>query len=400
MDSSTNISSKVKKSKLIFTILFTLYLSLSLIRYLTPANIILTSAVTIIGLLSLVLLSIKIPRDNVLIYVFTGLLATAFLGSSLLVLRSDRIGHVVLFIFFNFGIALILLRGYVNSWGGYLPFYGICSYMLFMMFTGVDPNDALKVVSRNGISEMMLVPCICLYIIQNNEGKEIDLKPAFLTLLICIWGIGRSGIIVSSVLFVGLFLIKSRFKKLYIYIIALVLLATYLFPDQLILLGVGNDSFGNAINFYLARKMEEGPDVRFAFWSNYFNNLDTFRVFFGANVLTDPWPDGELHAYNYHNMFIHLHLQTGLMAIVFYILILSSLVKFWRTNKVFFVALLAICLRGMTDTFLFFESWDFIIYFFVYYFLRDLYLSINGDQRWVVSRGELGSRHKLANTTL
>jgi hypothetical protein len=393
--SSANLSSKVN----FFTTLFTLYLGLSLIRYIWPANLILTASVTILGLLSLALLSRKIPEDNVLIYIFMGLLATAFLVSSLFVLRTDRIGHVVLFIFFNFGIALILLRGHVHSQGVYLVFYVMACYMVFLIFSGVDPDEALKVTSHNGISEMMIVPCICLYIVQTNEGKEIDLKPAFFTLLISIWGIGRSGIISSFVLFAGLFLIKRRFNKSYVYSISLVLLVIYLFFDQLVLLGVDNAFFGRAINLYLARKMEEGPDSRIYIWANYFNNLDSFRIFFGANVLTDPWPDGEVYAYNYHNMFIHLHLQTGLMAIVFYILILLALVKFWRTNKVFFFLLLTICLRGMTDTFLLFESWDFILYFFIYYFLRDLYLSIKGDLRRSVP-GLTKTSHKPGNSTL
>jgi hypothetical protein len=307
---------------------------------------------------------------------------------------------VLLFIFFNFGIALILLRGNVHSHGAYLVFYALFSYMALLILTGIDPDEALKVTSRNGISEMMIVASVCLYIIQTNERKEIDLKPAFCTLLISIWAIGRSGIISSFVLLVGLLLIRMRFRKLYIYIIFFVLLAIFLFFDQLLLFGVDNNFFGGAINFYLARKMEDGPDSRIPIWTNYFNNLDAFKVFLGANVLTDPWPEGAMHAYNYHNMFIHLHLQTGLMAIVFYILILSALVKFWRTNKVFFVLLLTICLRGMTDTFMLFESWDFILYFFIYHFLRDSYLSIKANPRRSESGGVSKSRIKSVNAII
>ena len=377
-----NISSKAN----FFTILFTLYLALTIVRYLWPANLILTTAVTIIGFLSLILLSRKIPEDNILIYFFMGLLATAFLVSSLFVFRTDRIGHVLLFIFFNFGIALILLRGVVRTQGAYVVFYALACYMASMIFAGIDPDEALKVVSRNGISELMIVTSICLYIIQNNEGKDIDLKPAFFTLLISIWGVGRSGIVSSLILFIGLYLVKGEFKKIYVYSTTLVLIAIYLFFDQLVLLGVDNSFFGKSINFYLARKMEDGPDSRIDIWTNYFNNLDTFRVIFGANVHTDPWPEGAKFAYNYHNMFIHLHLQTGLMALVIYALILSSLIRFWISNKVFFVLLLVICLRGMTDTFLLFESWDFILYFFIYYFLRDLFLSFNRSKRRFASK--------------
>jgi hypothetical protein len=244
---------------------------------------------------------------------------------------------------------------------------------------------------------MIIVACVCLYIVHKNEGKEIDLKPAFFTYLISIWGIGRSGIISSFVLLVGLSFIRMRLRKFYFYIISLALLATFLFADRLLLLFVNNSLFGRAVEYFFARKMEDLPDPRIFIWSNYFNNLDVFKVFFGANVHTDPWPDGAIYAYNYHNIFIQLHLQTGLIAIVFYILICSALVKFCRTNKVFFVLLLTICLRGMTDSFLFFESWDFILYFFIYQFLRNSYLSIKFDQRRSESGSDLRSRLKPVN---
>ena len=369
------------QKKLFFTVIFTLYLSLTLIRYLWPANLLLSASVTFLGLFSLIVLSIKIPKDNMPIYKFTGMLATAFLISSLFVFRTDRIGHVLLFIFMNFGIALILLRSHVYSKGAYLIFYALAYYMTLLILTGVDPNEALEVVSRNGISEMMIVASVCLYIIQKNEGKDIDLKPAFITLLISIWGIGRSGIISSLVLFVGLLIIKMSYRKFYIYTILFVLFVAFLCFDKLLSFGSDNFFIGPAIEFYVVRMREVGPDSRFALWANYFNNLDFFRFIFGANVLTDPWPDGAIHAYNYHNMFIHLHLQTGLMAIVVYIFIISALIKFWKTNKLFFILLLTICLRGMTDTFLLFESWDFSLYFFIYYFLRDVYLLKKADQQ-------------------
>ena len=401
-DSYSNTSAFVKggdKKKYFFTIIFTLYLALTLVRYLTPGNFLLTGAVVFLGLLSLILLSVKIPKDNIYIYIFTGLLAIAFFFSSIFVLRVDRVGHVLLFIFLNFGIALILLRRHVYSQGAYLVFYALAFYMALLILTGIDPNEALKVVSRNGISEMMIVACVSLYIIQKNEAKEIDLKPAFFTFLISIWGVGRSGFISSFILLAGLFLIRMHHRKSYIFAIFFVLLSTFFIIDQLVLLGTDYPFFSRAIDYYFVQKNQDGPNPRIAMWTNYFNNLDTFRVIFGANVRTDPWPDGERYAYNYHNMFIQLHLQTGLMAIVFYVLILFALIQFWRTNKVFFVLLLTICLRGMTDTFLLFESWDFILYFFIYYFLRNLYLSIKVDQRRSETGSKLRSWYKFDNKT-
>jgi hypothetical protein len=374
---STIISSAdYNVKKLFFTILFSLYLALSLIRFNWPAHLVTSFIITGLGIFALILLSIRIRREYVPIYIFVGFLITSFLVSSLFVSRAERLGHVVLFIVFNTGIALILLRGYVYSWGAYIVFYGLVGYFLMLMLTGIDPRDAL-VCSYNGISVMLLAACIPLYIILSMENKNIDLIPALLTLLISIWGIGRSGIAASFVLLLGLWFVRLRVKQKHIHIgiISLIIssIIFYSFFDVL------SDSsfFSNAINNYLARNMDPRPSERMVIWTNYFNNLDLSRILFGVNVLEDPWPDGERLAYNYHNTFINLHLQTGFMGLIVVALLIFSLITYFRTNQVFFFLLLAVILRWSTDIGLFFESWDFIPYFFIFYFLSDFHFRVS-----------------------
>lgn len=393
--SSTFFPKSYNVKKIFFTILFSLYLALSLIRFIWPANLLMSAIITWFGLVALILLSIRIRREHVPIYIFAGFLVTSFLVSSLFVERTERIGHVVLFIIFNTGIALILLRGYVYSWGGYIVFYGLVGYFLILMLAGVDADDALKVCSYNGISMMMLVGCISLYIILSMENKKIDLIPAIFTLLISIWGIGRSGIASSFVLLLGLLLIRLQAKQKYIYIGIISFLISlsilYIYWDVLLIYAMDHSFFGNAINLYLVRNMETGPDVRIAIWANYFNNLDIFRVLFGANVLTDPWPEGEILAYNYHNVFINLHLQTGFMGLIVIALIIFSIFNFYKTNKVFFFLLITLILRCSTDILLFFESWDFIPFFFIFYFLKDVHFQVSHSQYPLsASRANLG----------
>jgi hypothetical protein len=365
--------------KIFFTILFSLYLALSLIRFNWPAHLFMSFIITALGIFALILLSIRIRREYVPIYIFVGFLITSFLVSTLFVSRAERIGHVVLFIVFNTGIALILLRGYVYSWGAYIVFYGLVGYFLMLMLTGIDPRDAL-VCSYNGISVMLLAACIPLYIILTMENRKIDFIPAFITLLISIWGIGRSGIVSSFVLLLGLLFVRFRAKPKYIHIgiiFSIILsIISYLFFDVLSAYVMDSSFFSNAINNYLARNMETRPSERIVMWTNYFNNLDISRILFGVNVLEDPWPDGERLAYNYHNIFINLHLQTGLMGLIVIGLMIFSLFTYFRTNKVFFFLLLAVILRWSTDIGLFFESWDFIPFFFIFYFLRNSHFRV------------------------
>jgi hypothetical protein len=260
---------------------------------------------------------------------------------------------------------MILLKRYVYVWSGYIIFYGLAAYFFILMFIGVDGYTALKFCSFNGISIVMLVACISLYIIMSMEKKKIDLKPAIITLIISIWGIGRSGIISSFALLIGILLVRWRAKPRYILYTIIGLFIALLF-----MYATDYSFFKNAIDHYLVRSGEAGPSERWMMWSNYFNNLDISRVIFGVNVVEDPWPKKEIMAYNYHSSFINLHLQTGLMGLITLALIIIALLKFYKTNKVFFILFLTLILRASSDCFIFFDRFDFIPFFFIFYFLK------------------------------
>ncbi|TXT34505.1 MAG: Uncharacterized protein FD136_254, partial [Chitinophagaceae bacterium] len=229
--------------------------------------------------------------------------------------------------------------------------------------------DALRVTSHNGISIMMLVACISLYIVLNIEKKEINLLPALLTLIISIWGIGRAGIISSLVLLLGLLSIKFVKRKKIIGFTIVIIIIGSLYINQITNIILNSSFFFGAVSNYLAKSSVMGPEERILIWENYFYNLDYLRILFGTNVFTDQWAEGFRLAYNYHNAFIALHSQTGFMGIIIMMIIIISLFKFYKTDKVFFFLFLTLVIRSYTDTFIFFESWDFIAYYFIFYFL-------------------------------
>jgi hypothetical protein len=49
---------------------------------------------------------------------------------------------------------------------------------------------------------------------------------------------------------------------------------------------------------------------------------------------------------------------------------ISALMNFLSTNKLFFILFLALIVRGFTDTLFFFESWDFLPLFFIIYYIK------------------------------
>jgi len=370
--SITFFSSRYKVNKFIFTVLYFFYLALSLFRFTRPGFLI-TCIIVGLGLLALILLGARIKKKYIPSYVFAGLLVISFLFSSLFVSRTEGLPRIFLHIVSCTGIAMLLLRGYVYSWGGYIVFYSLAFYFLILMLTGVNSETVLTFTSWNGISMLMLVACISLYIILGKENKDLSLLPALLTLIISIWGVGRSGIVSSFVLLLGLIFIKIRSKPKYIYNLIIYFIVAFIFSDVIIRFGMDYVNVDNAVNLYLARETE--PSVRLEIWSNYLNNLDIFRLIFGANVFTDPWPEKGVLAYNYHNSFINLHLQTGFMGLITMGLIVFSLFKYFKMNLVYFFLFITVMLRWFTDYGIFFDSFDFIPYFFIFYYLQGISFS-------------------------
>ena len=243
----TIFPTKFNFNKIFFTLLFSLYLALSLINLcIWPLHKIILLA-TLLGLLALILLSTRIRREYVPIYIYIGFLATSFLISSLIVGQTgQRLYAPIFLIVCSPGIAMILIRGYVYSWGGYIVFYGLAVYYFILILAGFDGFSASTFgMSVNGISIVMLVACISLYIILSRGNKKIDLIPALVTLVISIWGVGVSGIISSFVLFLGLLFVRIRSKPKYIYIVLICLFIGYLFFDALFTFVMNHYFFSN-----------------------------------------------------------------------------------------------------------------------------------------------------------
>jgi hypothetical protein len=308
------------------------------------------------------------------------MLVVFFLFSSLYVNRFGwRFFAPIHFIISGYGFSMILIKKYVYSWSAYFVFYSLAAYFLFYMFLGYSGDEVLKWSSSNNISIIMLISCISLYIILDFENREINLIPAALTLLISIWGIGRGGIISSLILFIGLLFFKYKNKSKYIFILVttliLIFLLIFLFSDSLIEFAINNNYLSNAAFRFIERGDEfTESSARSNMWQNYYNNLDFQRIIFGANVEKDPWDTGAENSYNYHNSFINLHLQTGILGLITICILLFALFKYYKINKLYFILLLVLLSRSLTDTMIFFGRYDFIPYFFIFAFINNSYI--------------------------
>jgi len=359
----------IKKNS--FTIIFLLYLAITSIDF-YYSNIITNLLPVILGLFALVLFINRITKEHIPILIFVGLLVSSFLASSLIVGRTGNLVYMpILFILSNAGIAMILIEEYVYSWGGHIAFYGLAVYSLIKMLAGVE-NTGLSAINRNVISVSILVACISLYILKR-KNKKIDLKPAFIASVISIWGIGRSGIVSCLVLFFGLFLVRFRTKKVKVLFIICSLILVFKFQIGLFEYIINKPFFSNPINHYLINdKMNITGMSRWILWSQYFNDLNVFRIIFGADERETQRVELAVMDFNYHNSFIHLQLQTGFMGLITMAVILFALFKNYKTNRVYFFLMLCFIIRATTDFIIFFNRTDFILYFFIFYYLKSM----------------------------
>ena len=364
----------IKKSKINFsTIIFSMYLALSLYRFAFP-SLETTLAMIVTGLIPFLLFISNNYRFSKYIYGVFLLLVISYIFSCILVDRYEAMPRNILHLMDCFAIALLILSGTVKSWGGYSVFYILFFYFLTFILRGIPVQEVLDYSSWNGISMLIIVSCVSVYIINSLQNKKIDLIPAVLALLISFWGMGRSGVLSCSILFFGLAILEYKsFKSLksfmrpctILFSIIFLGLFFYLSKDYII------NSFISTIGI-INRETSDISTGRFEIWNNYYNNLDIFRFLFGSNIFNDPWPKGEELAYNLHNSFLRLFSYTGAMGLIVIVLMIAALIYFFRKNKLFFILFLVLIIRGFTDIIFFFESWDFLPLFFIFYYLKSL----------------------------
>ena len=126
-----------------------------------------------------------------------------------------------------------------------------------------------------------------------------------------------------------------------------------------------NSFFNNAILNY-AKTFDATYTERDEIIQYYFQNLNLIKLIFGVNPKTEYWPNGELLNYNYHNSFIALHSQTGFFGLLIIFILAISVFIFLSRDKIYSLLILVLLIRWSTDSYLFFEFFDFIPLFFIF----------------------------------
>ena len=332
-----------------------------------PANTFLTSIITVLGILFFCYFLLT-PKADKKIFVLALSLVFSLLISAVYNDRYDRLYQNIFFVLINCGVASAIISGVLVSRPSLLIYYMLCLLFFIAMAFEYNPSELLRVASHNGISLLLVYSCVTYYLLFIIESRgdigaiKLPMMPVIISLIIAIWAIGRGGILTFIIFLMGILLHNNRHRAKYIFSLSFAtLIFGVLFFDELLNLLSNVDFFHNAIQLFLYRLNEDGSEYRFYIWTNYMNNLDVQRFFFGVNMYTDPWGDGEILAYNYHNMLINLHAYTGLFLLVFIFFIIKMVRTFYYKAPALLVVLVVLLTRGMTDQFLFFESFDYLL---------------------------------------
>ena len=260
-------------------------------------------------------------------------------------------------VFQNFclmGVSYLLLNNPPSIPVAALNYYAVALVLLSKMITGVHSSIVLS-SSSNYISVILIMAAVVYYSVLERSGNKlrpISFLPAIGCVLLSIWANGRSGIICSGILLLGVlfqyFINFAKMKNGAAISVVFFVLAGIL---MLVLFGLLYDRFDK----FLISFKKEGMDnsARLHIWSDYINTTkkDLLYVLFGT-------PDYEVAALsnfegNPHNSFFFLHMTHGLIGLL---IILVYLIRapffYWKKKKYLHLTVFtAFILRAFFDKF-------------------------------------------------
>lgn len=263
--------------------------------------------------------------------------------------------------------AYFLSNNEVNIRILYLVLIYIYAYLIKTAFSysdGEDLNFVFDTASRNVFSVIAITSTLLVYLISIKQNEIIYIWPAAITFLISVLSVGRSGIITSLFLLLGLFYIYISKRGLKF---RLVLFFCILIPCIfIVVLKLNELSFFFDNLDQLKHLTEDGFESteRSEVISSYFNNLNLLNVFTGLNY-SDIFILQHLEM-NPHNSYIRFHHYVGFFSILIFFYCLRALYFYFRSTKLVFFIFLALLLRGWSDAIFFFSFYDFLIYLLIF----------------------------------
>ena len=267
------------------------------------------------------------------------------------------------------GISTLILQNTYNHYIA-LGLFGITSVsILIRIFQGIDKDHILLANSRNYISILLLSTMLLYYVSCHDKKKPVLLTPVLVFFIINIFATGRSGIIVSGLMTIGIMFYKINSienrgnKRLIGAGIALVFLVTVLLfwgiDEQ------AKDQFFH-LNFssFISRKLDSNGrnEIWNAFLQNNCKSLGS--LLFGSDTSL------AMHDGNLHSSFLQCYASFGLMGFIVILYFSSKAIINGIINKdyLWIVLFTSLLLRAATDRVFFQGYCELYLYYFIFYY--------------------------------
>ena len=222
----------------------------------------------------------------------------------------------------------------------------LCLSLSFKMYiSGGDVERILVSGSQNYISVSILSMSLLYYTFVPKKDELLALYPAIAALLFSILATGRSGIVASLILVIGVYLYNFSFVKktklvTFIYLSAAFLAIGCIFQYQDILYNVAEPS-----SLLWRFSFDHQVDGRMAILQLYFSEFSLADFFYGrGNGLIKNSLDLSVHI-----SYLQWHISLGFLAIPIYALVLFAYIKMFVINRLYFILMTVLLLRAATD---------------------------------------------------
>ena len=182
------------------------------------------------------------------------------------------------------------------------------------LITGVDPNLIFlgSGGSRNGVSTILMIQVILVYISCIEQKKQIMIWPALISVFFSAWAGGRGGLLVNTLLVFGILIINFfNNRKYFRQTIKLMTIFTIIFC----LINLLDNTIFETILYRLSTQGLE--DTARALLRNEYINLasNNFKnLIFGVNIKHNAIFSS--FGYNLHNSYLRLHANFGIVGLL------------------------------------------------------------------------------------
>jgi hypothetical protein len=311
------------------------------------------------------------------IYLFKGKMQISWLVPTILFMGSVLLSSILIsrspFGFGNFanvisasGIAILILRNKIYMNVVLVWFLLVSGYYFFLIFQGVIPDLAhASENSRNSVSIHMLFVTVTIYIIYYLNRSYLPWWPALIFLVICLWAIGRGGILTSSILFTVILADKLKYvvkraSSIFFLILGVTIIGSIwdkvsLFLNELI-------EIERTINDVFSRT--EVTSSRDNILSDFYKNSSIIDIIIGQDlykgVMRQEWGG------NTHNSFVSLIAYVGFFGVITFVYWIYVNFKLFKLNFILGTLMFIVFIRLMTEYVVWFSVFDYIPFLFIY----------------------------------